>query len=231
VPLIRLREHAGAHPLARGARLGLYHFALLLPDRPALGRFLIHLQEIGVPAASADHDVSEAIYLWDPDGLGIEVYADRPREAWRVRGRELYMTTEPLDFGSLARAGAGERWAGMPTGVVMGHMHLHVDNLPDAEAFFHRALGFDKTVWRYPGALFLSAGGYHHHVGANTWAAGAPPSGDDDVRLLEWELVLPTADEAQRAAASCLLAGYPAKPEAGDWLVTDPSGTTLRLRD
>ena len=175
--LVELHERAGARPVPRRGRLGLYHFAVLLPDRAALGRFLAHLAARGVRAGMSDHAVSEALYLTDPDGLGIEVYADRPRDAWRYAGRQLHMHTEPLDTASLLAAGGGAPWAGMPPGTVIGHVHLHVGDIDAAAAFYHAALGFDKVVWSYPGALFLSAGGYHHHLGTNTWAAGAAPLG------------------------------------------------------
>ena len=155
----------------RGGQLGLYHFAILLPDRAALGRFVAHLARIGERAGASDHLVSEALYLSDPDGLGIEVYADRPRATWRYDGqRQLAMDTRPLDLNSLVQAAGGEPWTGMPAGTVMGHVHLHVGDIERAAAFYHAALGLDKVVWSYPGALFLSAGGYHHHVGLNTWA-------------------------------------------------------------
>jgi catechol 2,3-dioxygenase len=140
------------------------------------------------------------------------------------------MTTEPLDVDGVARAGGGERWSGMPRDTVMGHIHLHVATLDEAEAFFHAAIGLEKTVWSYPGALFLAAGGYHHHVGTNTWAAGSPPSGAHDARLLEWELVLPASEDVERTAARCTAAGYDVAPAGGTWLVTDPSGTRLRVR-
>ena len=168
----------------RGAGLlGLYHFAILLPDRQALGRFVTHLAEVGAHAGSADHLVSEALYLSDPDGLGIEVYADRPRASWTTSGdgderAEIVMATEPLDLRSLVGEAGGERWTGMPAGTVIGHVHFHVGAIREAEAFYHAALGFDKTAWTYPGALFLSAGGYHHHVGTNIWAAGSPAATD-----------------------------------------------------
>jgi catechol 2,3-dioxygenase len=173
--------------------------------------------------------VSEAIYLWDPDGLGIEVYADRPRSEWRHQGPELFMTTEPLDVGSLLSAAGSGSWAGMPEGTTMGHVHLHVGSLAEAEGFYHAALGFDKTVWSYPGALFLAAGGYHHHLGTNTWAAGAPPAGPGDARLLEWEIVVPAAGDAMAAVASCRAHGFDAEQDGEDWLVRDPWGTALRL--
>jgi len=227
--LVHLRERPGAHAVARNARLGLYHFAILLPDRAALGRFVAHLSEIGAAAASADHAVSEAIYLWDPDGLGIEVYVDRPRSAWRVQGRELFMTTERLDLRNLVTAAGGERWRGMPVGTILGHMHLHVGDLAQASAFYHVALGFDQTVWSFPGALFLAAGGYHHHLGTNTWAAGASPAADDEAKLLEWEIVLPEVQARNGAAESLRAGGYAVEESGQDRLVSDPWGTTLRL--
>ena len=171
--LVELRQRTGARPVSRRGRLGLYHYAILLPDRASLGRFLAHLATIGAYAGMSDHFVSEALYLTDPDGLGIEVYADRPRSSWRHEGRQLAMATNPLDVDSVIEAGGGERWTGMPKGTVIGHVHLHVADIPKAEAFYHHGLGLDKIVWSYPGALFLSAGGYHHHLGTNTWAADA----------------------------------------------------------
>ena len=139
------------------------------------------------------------------------------------------MTTEPLDLQSLITAAGDARWNGMPTGTVLGHMHLHVGDLAGAEAFYHAALGFDKTVWSYPGALFLSAGGYHHHLGTNTWAAGASPSGEHEARLLEWEIVMASAADRDEAADSCEKAGYTVRKDAQSRVVTDPWGTTLRL--
>ena len=176
----------------------------------------------------SDHLVSEAIYLTDPDGLGIEVYADRPRATWRSRGRQLVMATEPLDARELIAAGGGEPWTGMPAGTVIGHVHLHVGDLAAAEAFYHAALGFDKVVWEYPGALFLSAGGYHHHLGTNTWAAG-PAAAEDQARLLSWDIVVPTAHDAGAAAESLANAGYPVELTNHGWVTRDPWGTTLRL--
>jgi len=117
----------------------------------------------------------------------------------------------------------------MPRGTVLGHVHLYVDDIDKAAAFYHDALGFDKVVWSYPGALFLSAGGYHHHLGTNTWARGVPRATDDDARLLEWEIVVPAESDADRAAASLEASGYPAKKDGQAWLALDPWGTALRL--
>jgi catechol 2,3-dioxygenase len=227
--IVHLRQLKSARPVPRRGLLGLYHFAILLPDRASLGRFVAHLGELGIDAGMSDHFVSEAIYLTDPDGLGIEVYADRPRDAWRYDERQLYMTTNQLDVDDLAKAAGGQRWRGMPPGTVLGHVHLYVDDIAKAEAFYHDALGFDKVVWSYPGALFMSAGGYHHHLGTNTWARGAPPATNADARLLEWEIVVPTKRDAEEAARHVTAAGYPVREENGEWILTDPWGTRLRL--
>lgn len=229
-PLVELHERQDARPVPRRGLLGLYHFAVLLPDRPTLGRFVRHLAGLGVYPGSADHAVSESLYLTDPDGLGIEIYADRPRSTWLVNGRELYITVDPLDVRDLVRDGGNAPWTGLPAGTVIGHVHLYVGTLEHAEAFYHAALGFDKTAWSYPGALFLSAGGYHHHLGTNTWAAGSPPATDADARLLEWELILPGADAVTHAAESIAAAGHLTTREGADYVVADPWGTTLRIR-
>src|SRR3954451_6561208 len=227
--LLELRERRGAHPVPQHGRLGLYHFAIVVPDRAALGHFVTHLGQIGAHAASADHAVSEALYLWDPDGLGIEVYVDRPRSEWRWRDRELYMTTEPLNLRGLMREAPTSPWSGLPAGTRIGHMHLHVGDLSGAEDFYHRALGLDKTVWSYPGALFLSAGGYHHHLGTNTWAAGAPPAAENEARLIEWELVLPSDSDVDAASQSCRNAGAIVTEAPGARRVRDPWGTQLAV--
>jgi catechol 2,3-dioxygenase len=228
-PLVRLTARVGVRPVPRSGRLGLYHFAILLPDRASLGRFVRHLAESGVRAGSADHFVSEAIYLSDPDGLGIEVYADRPRAQWRHRDRQLFMTTEPLDVGGVIAAAGNTSWDGLPSGTVMGHVHLHVGDLDQAAAFYHAGLGFDKTVWDYPGALFMAAGGYHHHLGTNTWSSG-PPASDDDARLLWWELLVPGGTDAAAAAESLTAAGHVATEGEGGWRAVDPWGTAVILR-
>jgi catechol 2,3-dioxygenase len=230
-PLVVLEEHRGARPVPPRGRLGLFHYAILLPDRPSLGRFVRHLGDIGAHAGAGDHLVSEAIYLHDPDGLGIEVYADRPRSMWRRVGRQLMMATDPVDMSGLVREAGDTRWTGMPAGTVMGHVHLHVGDLRTASAFYSAALGFDRMVWQYPGALFLAAGGYHHHLGTNTWAgAGAAPPGADDAQLLEWTIRLPDARDLDAAAQSIAAAGFAAERQRDGALATrDAWGTGLRL--
>ena len=172
--------------------------------------------------------MSESFYLTDPDGLGIEVYADRPRELWTTRGREIAMAVDPLDVAGLIAAAGPVAWERAPAATTVGHMHLHVGDLDRAEAFYHSALGFDKTLWSFPGALFLAAGGYHHHLGTNTWSPG-PAATDDQARLLEWELVVPDADAAAAVAASLGRAGYAADVTGAGWAASDPWGTRLRI--
>lgn len=158
-PLVRLRERPGAAPAPRRGRLGLYHYAILLPDRAALGRLVVHLSDIGARAGASDHRVSEALYLTDPDNLGIEVYADRPRAEWEWSDGDLVMATDPLDLDAVAAAARGEPWTGMPPGTRVGHIHLHVGALPQAVAFYQEGLGLEPTVRSYPGALFSRWGG------------------------------------------------------------------------
>ena len=228
-PLIELIEGRGAAPVPRRGRLGLYHFALLLPDRASLGSFVTHLAALGQYAGSADHLVSESLYLTDPDGLGIEVYADRPRSSWRIAGGALAMAVDPLDLDDLVRAAGGQSWTGAPPGTRMGHVHLYVGDLQGAGAFYHAGLGFDRIVLNFPGALFLSAGGYHHHLGTNIWAAGAPPAAEGDARLLEWTVQLPERSDVEAAARSLAEAGYHVRHDPGGSVAADPWGTDVRL--
>ncbi len=230
-PLLQLRERKGARPVAARDRLGLYHVAILLPNRPSLGQFVRHLAVHGVRAGAGDHIVSEAFYLTDPDGLGIEVYADRPRENWQRVGRELVMGAGSVDLLGLESVAGPTRWAGMPSGTVIGHVHLHVADLARASAFYSGALGFDRMMWSYPGARFFGAGGYHHHVGTNVWAgADALPAGDDEARLVEWTIELPDAAAAAAVAASLAVAQCSVDREGVDVVVRDPWGTAVRLR-
>jgi catechol 2,3-dioxygenase len=228
-PILELVERSDARAAGIDRRLGLFHFAILLPNRPALASFVQHLRDAGEDFAASDHFVSEAFYLSDPDGLGIEVYADRPRSSWQRIGRELVMGTESVDMGDLLNQ-VKDPWSGMPAGTTMGHMHLHVGDIPKAAAFYSEALGFDRIVLRYPGALFMSAGGYHHHLGTNTWAGPhAREPRDDDARLLEWNVVVPSASDVDAVSASLSAGGYVSTREGAALLVRDPWGTQLRL--
>jgi len=226
--LLTLHTRRGVTAARRGT-FGLFHFAILLPERAILGQFAAHVASLGLEVGMADHLVSESLYLRDPDGLGIEVYADRPRDTWRRHGRELAMTTDPLDIRALIADSRGKTWAGAPPGTTMGHVHLHVGSLAAAEAFYHRALGFDKTVWTYPGALFMSAGGYHHHLATNVWSAGPEPSADE-ARLLEWELVLPSEDDVPELERSIRGSGHGVENSPKGLLTADSWGTSVRIR-
>ena len=183
--LIELHERRDAVAKPRRST-GLFHFAILVPSRAALGRSLRRLSDQQWPLSGvADHLVSEALYLNDPDGLGIEIYRDRPRDTWRSANGELAMATDPLDVQSVANEpGAEVAWQGLDSGTVIGHVHLHVARLDEGEAFYCGRIGFEPVVRGYPGALFVSAGGYHHHLGMNTWVGvGAPAPPENAVGL------------------------------------------------
>jgi catechol 2,3-dioxygenase len=169
-PLIELEASPSA-PARRPGTAGLFHVALLFPTRASLGRVLRHLTQLGVRIGSADHGVSEALYLTDPEGNGLELYVDRPAAEWPAADAEgqVTMYTDALDLASLAAAGPGKADSLLPAGVRIGHMHLAVSSLDRAEAFYGQRLGFTVRQRSYPGALFLARDGYHHHLGANTW--------------------------------------------------------------
>lgn len=173
-PLLVLEQDSAATPDdARSA--GLFHTAFLLPSRADLGRWASHAMtnKLAIEGAS-DHRVSEAFYLTDPEGNGIEIYADRPREDWQWNGSQIAMSTERMDVRGVIAEAASSQWSGAPENTVVGHVHLRVGDPSAAEDFWHREFGFD-TVAKYGAqAVFLSSGGYHHHIGANTWqSAGA----------------------------------------------------------
>jgi catechol 2,3-dioxygenase len=211
---------------------GLFHLALLVPARADLTRALRRVFENGWHLSGAsDHLVSEALYLSDPEGNGIELYRDRPREEWPREGDEIAMATLPLDLEDLlAEPGAGDDAPAMPAGTVLGHVHLQVKDLDSAAAFWVDALGLDVTASLYPGALFVSAGGYHHHVGLNTWAGVGAPRPPAGARGLDrFELVLPDAASAA-AAGERLAAVAEVRDEDRGLLVEDPSGNAVLVR-
>jgi catechol 2,3-dioxygenase len=190
--LLALVEDRGA-PARPRRTSGLFHFAVLVPHRRDLARAVLHLRGAGWPLQGfADHAVSESMYLADPEGNGIEVYADRPRSAWTEENGELRITTEPLDLDDLlADRGPPEPWHGFPPSTTIGHIHLEVTDLQAAEDFYAGAVGFGVTARRYPGARFLAAGGYHHHLAANVWngARDLPPRGA--AGLIDSRIVVP----------------------------------------
>jgi len=234
-PLVELEGNSSAPRLDRGAT-GLFHLAILMPTRLDLGFALARLVAARWPLDGAsDHLVSEALYLSDPDGNGIEVYRDRPRDEWRQTDGQLEMATLPLDLQSLAgelKRAQGAQPA-VPPETRIGHVHLQVSELEQSEAFYAGVLGFDVMVRGYPGALFVSAGGYHHHIGLNTWhSAGGGPPAPDAVGLRSFEVLLPGAAELDLVLARIAAAGPPSEawPAPGGWLIADPSGNLILLR-
>ena len=229
--LLGLVEEPGARPAAR--HTGLYHFALRLPERADLALWLAHAARDRVPLLGlSDHFVSEAIYLTDPDGHGIEIYHDRPRDVWegKVGSR---MTTDPLDIASLLGElddPASEPFEGLPAGTDMGHVHLQVADLQDAVGFYRDLLGFELMAELFGSAAFLAAGGYHHHVGANTWhSRGAAPAPKGAAALRHATIVLPSAGERDGVAARVADAGQEPEARPDGVLVRDPSGIGLLL--
>jgi catechol 2,3-dioxygenase len=231
--LVRLYGDPSAPALDRRAT-GLYHLAILFPSRLDLAHALARLGEAqwsldGV----ADHLVSEALYLSDPDGNGIELYRDRPREEWSYAQGQLQMATLPLHLRGLADElpAADRPQPAVPAGTVIGHIHLQVASIADAEAFYHGVLGFDVTTRGYPGALFVSAGGYHHHLGLNTWhSAGSGPAVPGAVGLRSYEVVLPERAELDRVLDRVRDAGLAIDTGAEDFAaVRDPSGNVVLL--
>lgn len=168
------------HPTSHTRRheVGLYHFALLLPSRADLGNFLYHVASSRIPVSGAsDHHVSEAIYLTDPEGNGIEVYRDKEEDTWKVNG-EVYMETVAMDVDGVLASRTSEQTKKFPQGTIMSHIHLHVQNLEESAKHYGATVGLEKIL-DYPGALFYARDGYHHHLGMNTWLGGRPEKKED----------------------------------------------------
>jgi catechol 2,3-dioxygenase len=229
--VLRFVEEPGARPDT--GHTGLYHVALLLPDRPSLARWLAHAarDRVGLTGLS-DHAVSEAIYLRDPDHHGIEIYADRPRALWEGKVGE-QLTTFPLDVDDLLAElddPASEPFDGLPDGTVVGHTHLRVADVPSTVEFYRDVLGFPLMAALRDMAAFHGAGGYHHHIGANIWeSAGAQPAPAGTATLRHATILLPDAAERDRVAARVADAGQEPEQRDDGVLVRDPSGNPLLL--
>lgn len=225
-PLIALIGQPGAQPQPRFST-GLFHVAVLLPSRADLGAWLLHVARTGYALQGAsDHFVSEAIYLADPDGSGIEIYRDRPRSEWTYAGGELNIGTVALDLDGVLDAGRDQAWDGIPNGTTIGHMHLRVGEIDAAVRFYRDLIGFD-VMMHAPGAVFMAAGGYHHHLGANTWGSrGAPPPPSEAVGLRYFTLMTPDVVQVE---ARLRAAGHPVQVEDGGLIAVDPSGNTVRI--
>jgi catechol 2,3-dioxygenase len=209
---------------------GLYHFAVLVRSRADLARSLRRLAETDtVMQGFADHGVSEALYLADPDGNGIEIYRDRPRSDWPIVAGQIRMGTDPLDVDDLLREPVQPGWE-LAAGTVIGHVHLHVSDLAAAEAFYIGVLGFELMQRYGPGAIFVSSGGYHHHVGLNTWAGvGAPPPPPGAIGLRHFTVRFSDLEARDRVASRLASAGIPYDERDGGLLVRDPAQNAILL--
>lgn len=230
-PLVLLEQRDGALPKPPRTT-GLYHFAILVPDRRSLARSLRHLIEQEYPLQGAsDHQFSEAIYLADPDKNGIEIYADRPVAEWEKKENGEYKgITRPLDLEGLLAKASPQSWTGLPAATRIGHIHLHVPDLSQADHFYRRGLGFDVTIRMQNHALFMSAGGYHHHIGLNTWAGvGAPPPPANAVGLQLFSIVLPDENAFERVQERLHKIGIPMHRRQHSGFVQDPAGNGIQL--
>lgn len=215
----------------QGRSTGLYHFALLLPNRSDLANIVFHFAEKGIRIGSSDHLVSEALYLSDPDGNGIEIYTDRDPSEWNWNNGEVEMTVDPLNFEDLLSSGKQEQpWEGLPADTVMGHIHLHVSELQKTEEFYTKGLGFEVVNRFGDQALFISTGKYHHHIGLNTWAGvGAPTPAINSVGLGSFTLILPNEAARDNVVANIEKIGTSITEENGIFVASDPSGNYIHL--
>jgi len=230
--ILFLEAVPGAKPLVRHAT-GLYHAAILWPDRRSLALKIAQLSSINYPLGYADHLVSEAFYLDDPDANGLELYRDRPRSEWTYSGTQIRMAADPIDwdsfFGEIAPNDPALANPAAPDGTKLGHMHLRIANIAQAEEFYHGVLGFDIMA-RMPTALFMSAGGYHHHLGMNTWESlGAKPPVEPSAGLREFSISLPDKAELDRLTKQIEAAGVAVERGEDTAVVLDPFQNRIKL--
>lgn len=229
-PLLTLTTEGNAALAPRNAP-GLFHTAFLVPNRIELGRWLAHIAHNNVPLQGAsDHLVSEAIYLGDPEGNGIEVYRDRPREEWNyIEDGMVKMATLPLDLQAIYDEAPKDKWDGMAGGTAIGHIHLQVSDIPQANAFFRDVLGLDLMA-TYPGASFFASGKYHHHVGANIWnSRGAPKRQGNMTGLADYTVHFNDPAKLQAAIANLDELEIPVTRNGATVSLIDPWGIGLKL--
>lgn len=231
--LLNLKGDPDAVPLQRG-HTGLYHYAILVPNRKELAHVIMNFSRTQTELQGAsDHDVSEALYLADPDGNGIEIYSDRPRETWSYDGGILNMGTYRLDIQGVLSELHGEdpTWTGMAKGTTMGHIHLHVRDTIEAEQFYGDVLGFNLMVRYGDQASFMSAGGYHHHLGLNIWAGrGAPPPPENSIGLGWYEIIVPEQADVDAAVERLKTHGVTVETRENGTFFRDPSQNGVLLR-
>ncbi len=232
--LIVLEEVKGARRKKKKA-MGLYHFAILVPGRKALGSLLEHIHKFDSPIimGASDHGISKAIYVEDPDENGIEIYKDTPPETWKWEYGKIIEKTERLNMKQLIKEAKDEEWKKMPEETVIGHIHLSVKDLQESREFYCDLLGLN-LVMEYPNqALFFSSGGYHHHVAINTWGVKNGKKADDkEVGLRSFTMNFPNEWKRQAAVERLEKKGYPVKSfgTGSDLSTEDPSGNLLRLK-
>ena len=230
-PLLELIEVPGAAPQPRRAT-GLYHVAILFPTRADLGREFLRLANAGWEIGQGDHLVSEALYISDPDDNGLEIYQDRPRSTWQWVNGTVKMATDPVDIRSLAEEGVrdAEPWEVIPAGTRVGHIHLQIGNVQEAEHFYSTILGFDVTA-KMPTALFISAGGYHHHIGLNTWhSLGAKPTPATSAGLQTYVIAIPTREGLQQVKERLVAHNVPFEEQEDLIRVNDPWSNQILLK-
>lgn len=229
-PLLTLEKRGEVVPkLPRTT--GLYHFAILLPNRKELGKFINHLTEQRFQiTGAANHEISEALYFNDPEGNGIEVYCDTPPSSWRWQNGLIRATNSQLDFESIAADAKGELWTGLPQDTLMGHIHLHVSDIKKAERFYHQGLGLDVVIRMGDHALFFSTGGYHHHIGVNIWnGTGAPQPQINSVGLQNFTINFPNEKAKQTIVQNLQSLQYSVSQIDGNYVTKDPSGNEIIL--
>lgn len=228
--ILRLEQPEGIQP-KQTRTTGMYHFALLLPTRKDLADFVIHLSENNIQVGAADHLVSEALYIKDIDGNEIEIYVDRDPEVWDWTGEEVAMTTDPLNFQELiTHRVPEEKWVGLPTKTIMGHIHLHVAEFEKTEEFYVKGLGFDVVNRFGSQALFLSTAKYHHHIGLNTWnGVGAPKPAENTVGMESVEFLYDDKAAIEATIAKLEKIGAKVEEVDGRTFTYDPSGIKIEL--
>lgn len=231
--LLVVEEVENAFIVPRRSHSGLYHYAILVPTRKDLGLSLRRLLDAGIHIGQADHNVSEALYISDPDMNGIEIYRDRPKEEWEYDSQGFVkMASDPVDWDGLLKEAQGAEWQGLSPGTVIGHVHFHVSDMHKSKHFYCEVLGFDveADLMRQMGALFIAAGRYHHHLGLNVWAgAGVPQVPANGTGIVYFTVVFPNAAELEKTAHGIAEAGLLVELREGAWWATDPNGILVKM--
>ena len=228
-PILRLvsKPQGKAYPRSTG----LFHLAILLPTRADLGQWLRHYAQNHKLDGAGDHLVSEALYLNDPEGNGLEIYWDRPCSGWTIRNGQIQMDTLPVDIPGVLAAAPDQPFTKLPSGTTAGHIHLQVDNVPKARAFYHQVLGFAETGYFSDQAGFFGAGGYHHHIGSNIWnSRGATPPPADALGLDHYELLFSSREKLNQTIVRLKKHDIALTETNSGVQVKDPAGNQIVLK-